>query len=165
MKSNDKQGKILVLGAGNFGTALAGHLANEQWSVEIWARSKVIVDGINKQQRNPKYLSGIPLPRNLTAIHDVSPENINDYRAIVVAVPMQAVRETLSPFAKHLTTTPLLISAVKGIEINSGKFSAGVMADIFGKEVADRAVVLSGPSFAIEIAQKLPKYQTLRNTT
>ncbi len=156
MKSNDRLGKILVLGAGNFGTALAGHLADENWTVEIWARSKAIVDGINQQHRNPKYLSTIPLPRNLRAIHDVSPENINDYRAIVIAVPMQAVRETLSPFANHLTTAPLLISAVKGIEINSGKFSAEVVADIFGKDLADRAVVLSGPSFAIEIAQKLP---------
>jgi glycerol-3-phosphate dehydrogenase (NAD(P)+) len=156
MNSNEKQGKILVLGAGNFGTALAGHLANEKWSVEIWARSKIIVDGINQQQKNPKYMSSISLPKNLTAIHDVHPKKINEYRAIVVAVPMQAVRETLAPFAEALTTNPILISAVKGIEISTGKFSVDVISDVFGREIADRSVVLSGPSFAIEIAQKLP---------
>ena len=156
MGSEEKQGKILVLGAGNFGTALAGHLSNELWSVEILARSKIIVDGINQHHKNPKYLAGVSLSPSLKAIHEIDPKKINDYRAIVVAVPMQAVRETLAPFAKHLTIKPLLISAVKGIEIHTGKFSADVFTDIFGADIAGRSVVLSGPSFAIEIAQKLP---------
>ena len=151
-----KQGKILVLGAGNFGTCLAGHLASEGWSVDIWARSKSIVDSINNQHKNPKYLSTITLAPSLKAINHIEAAQINNYKAIVVAVPMQAVRETLVPFAQHLNTTPVLISAVKGIEISSGHFSAEVFADIFGKEIADKSVVLSGPSFAIEVAQKLP---------
>jgi glycerol-3-phosphate dehydrogenase (NAD(P)+) len=156
MNIKQKQGKILVLGAGNFGTSLAGHLANEDWEVEIWARSKAIVDGINQHHKNPKYLNTISLSPNLRAIHHVNPEKINDYKAIVVAVPMQAVRETLAPFSKHLNTTPLLISAVKGIEISTGTFSADVFRDLFGEEISNKSVVLSGPSFAIEVAQKLP---------
>lgn len=74
MASGEKQGKILVLGAGNFGTALAGHLSNEHWSVEILARSKVIVDGINLQHKNPKYLSEISLSPSLKAIHEIDPK-------------------------------------------------------------------------------------------
>lgn len=156
MSGSSKQGKILVLGAGNFGTCLAEHLAREGWSVDIWSRSKAIVDGINNLHKNPKYLSTITLAPTLNAINHIEPAKINDYRAIVVAVPMQAVRETLKPFAQHLNTTPVLISAVKGVEINSGYFFVQLIADLFGNEIADKTVVLSGPSFAIEVAQKLP---------
>lgn len=156
MSGSNKQGKILVLGAGNFGTCLAEHLAREGWSVDIWSRSKSIVDGINNHHKNPKYLSTITLTPTLTAINHIEPERINDYRAIVVAVPMQAVRENLKPFAQHLNTTPILISAVKGVEISSWFFFVQLIADLFGKEMADKTVVLSGPSFAIEVAQKLP---------
>ncbi len=156
MSGSSKQGKILVLGAGNFGTCLAEHLAREGWSVDIWSRSKVLVDGINKLHKNPKYLSTITLAPTLTAINHIEPAQINDYRAIVVAVPMQAVRETLKPFAQHLNTTPVLISAVKGIEISTGFFFVDVIADLCGTDIANKTVVLSGPSFAVEVAQKLP---------
>ena len=156
MNAAPKQGKILVLGAGNFGTCLAAHLASESWNVEIWSRSQSIVDGINNDHKNPKYLSTITLAPTLRAINHINAAQINDYLAIVVAVPMQAVRETLKVFAQQLTTSPLLISAVKGIEIASGTFSADVFRDIFGHEIADKSIILSGPSFAIEVAQKMP---------
>jgi glycerol-3-phosphate dehydrogenase (NAD(P)+) len=156
MSGIEKQGKILVLGAGNFGTCLAEHLAREGWNVDIWSRSNVIVDGINNLHKNPKYLSTITLTPTLTAINHIEPAKINDYKAIVVAVPMQAVRETLKPLAQQLTTKPVLISAVKGVEISSGFFFVELIADIFGKDIAHKTVVLSGPSFAIEVAQKLP---------
>jgi glycerol-3-phosphate dehydrogenase (NAD(P)+) len=151
-----KQGRILVVGAGNFGTCLAAHLASEGWSVEIWSRSRTIVDGINNDHKNPKYLSTITLSPTLRAINHINAAQLNDYCAIVVAVPMQAVRETLKQYAQHLTTKPLLVSAVKGIEISSGFFSADVFKDIFGEAIATKSVIISGPSFAIEVAQKLP---------
>jgi glycerol-3-phosphate dehydrogenase (NAD(P)+) len=156
MNSTPKQGKILVIGAGNFGTCLAAHLANESWNVEIWARSKTIVDGINNHHKNPKYLSTITLAPSLRAINHIDATQINDYKSIIVAVPMQAVRDTLKPLAKNLTTKPVLISAVKGIEISSGEFPLTVFKELFGEEIARKSVVLSGPSFAIEVAQKMP---------
>jgi glycerol-3-phosphate dehydrogenase (NAD(P)+) len=156
MTGTDKQRKILVLGAGNFGTCLAEHLAREGWNVDIWSRSKTLVESINSLHKNPKYLNTITLTPTLTAINHIEPSHINDYRAIVVAVPMQAVRETLKPFAQHLNKSTLLISAVKGVEISSGFFFIDLVADLFGKPLADGTVVLSGPSFAIEVAQKLP---------
>jgi glycerol-3-phosphate dehydrogenase (NAD(P)+) len=156
MISAPKKEKILVIGAGNFGTCLADHLAREGWNVDIWSRSQTIVDGINNDHKNPKYLSTITLAPSITAINIIDTAHLNDYNAIVVAVPMQAIRETLTPLAQHLNTKPILISAVKGLEISSGLFFVELIADIFNKEIADRTVVLSGPSFAIEVAQKLP---------
>lgn len=156
MSVSPKKDRFLVLGAGNFGTCLACHLAGLGWTVDLWSRSKTLVDSINSQHKNPKYLSTITLAPTIHAINHISAETINDYAGIIVAVPMQAVRETLQIFAQHLNTSPLLVSAVKGIEISSSSFSLDVIASVLGKPIADQAVVLSGPSFAIEVAQKLP---------
>lgn len=156
MTTAPKQGKILVLGAGNFGTCLAEHLAREGWNIDIWSRSKTIVDGINNRHQNPKYLSTITLTPTIHAINHIDTAQLNAYVAMVVAVPMQGVRETLKPFAQVLNTMPVIISAVKGIEINTDHFFIDLIADIFSKDLANKTVVLSGPSFAIEVAQQLP---------
>jgi len=156
MNTAPKNGRILVLGAGNFGTCLACHLADQGWNIDLWTRSKTLIESINSEHKNPKYLSTITLAPTIRAINHIKHEAINNYAAIVIAVPMQAVRDVLKPIAQHLDTRPLLISTVKGIEISSAAFPLDVIAEICGKEIADRAVVLSGPSFAIEIAQKLP---------
>lgn len=145
-----------MLGAGNFGTCLACHLASLGWSVDLWSRSKTLVDEINSHHKNPKYLSTITLAPTIQAINHINTEDVNNYAGIVIAVPMQVVRESLKLFAQQLNTTPLLISAVKGIEIGSSTFPIDVIASLCGKTIADQAVVLSGPSFAIEVAQKLP---------
>lgn len=148
--------KILVLGAGNFGTCLANHLACEGRRVDIWARSAEVVEGINNEHKNPKYLSTINLTPTLRAINHIDIKELPSLAAVVVAVPMQAMRPTLAPLAQHLSKQTLLICSVKGIEIDSGKLPIQVYDEIFGKEIAQNAVVLSGPSFAIEVAQKLP---------
>lgn len=156
MKASPKKQRFLVLGAGNFGTCLACHLAGLGWTVDLWSRSKTLVDSINSQHKNPKYLSTITLAPTIQAINHINGETINDYAGIIVAVPMQAVRETLRLFAQHLNTSPLLVSAVKGIEIATTSFPLDVIASECGASIADQAVVLSGPSFAVEVAQKLP---------
>jgi glycerol-3-phosphate dehydrogenase (NAD(P)+) len=156
MSTTSKNERFLVLGAGNFGTCLACHLAGLGWSVDLWSRSKTLVETINSQHKNPKYLSTITLAPSIQAINHINEESINDYKGIVIAVPMQAVRESLQIFAQHLNTAPILISAVKGIEISRSLFPLDVIANTCGEEVANHAVVLSGPSFAIEVAHKLP---------
>ena len=156
MSPTNKDGKILVLGAGNFGTCLANHLATEGWNVEIWARSQAIVDSINNDHKNPKYLSTIKLAPTLRAINTIEEKTIKAARMIVVAVPMQGMREVLMPIAQHFSKFQSLVCAVKGIEVQSSKFPTDVFAEIFGTDVAKESVVLSGPSFAIEVAQRLP---------
>lgn len=148
--------KVLVLGAGNFGTCLANHLATEGHSVELWARSREVVETINNEHKNPKYLNAINLTPTLRAINTIDTKMLSTIDALVVAVPMQAMREVLQPLAQHLSTSTLLICAVKGIEITTGCLPIQIYAEIFGKQIADNTIVLSGPSFAIEVAQKLP---------
>ena len=149
-------GKTLVLGAGNFGTCLAEHLAHEGRNVEIWARSPEVVEGINNHHKNPKYLSTITLTPSLRAINTIDTQEFASLHAIVVAVPMQGMRSVLKPIAQHLSKSTLLICAVKGIEMESGKLPLNLYDEIFGSEIARNTVVLSGPSFAIEVAMRLP---------
>lgn len=156
MSNSPNKGRFLVLGAGNFGTCLACHLAGLGWNVDLWSRSRTLVDSINSQHKNPKYLSMITLAPTIQAINHINLETINNYNGIIIAVPMQAVRETLKPFAQHLNTNPLLVSTVKGIEIGSSSFPLDVISNTLGQDIADQSVILSGPSFAIEVAQKLP---------
>jgi glycerol-3-phosphate dehydrogenase (NAD(P)+) len=151
-----KKKNVLVLGAGNFGTCLANHLALKGCQVEIWARSKEIVDTINNHHKNPKYLSAITLAPSLKAINLIDNHQLSKLDALVVAVPMQAMRSVLTPLANNLTPNTLLVCAVKGIEITTGDLPVQVYAEIFGTSIASKAVVLSGPSFAIEVAQRLP---------
>ena len=96
------QKKVLVLGAGNFGTCLANHLAIEGHDVSLWARSREVVESINKERKNPKYLSTITLAPTLRAINTLDASTFNDLHALIVAVPMQAMRNVLTPIAQHL---------------------------------------------------------------
>lgn len=154
--SNHHTGKTLVLGAGNFGTCLAEHLAHEGRNVEIWARAPEVVEGINNHHKNPKYLSTITLAPSLRAINTIDIKEFGSLHAVVVAVPMQGMRDVLKPLAQYLSKSTLLICAVKGIETETGKLPLNLYDEIFGSELAKNTVVLSGPSFAIEVAQHLP---------
>ena len=154
--SSHHKKKVLVLGAGNFGTCLANHLAREGHDVLLWARSTEVVDSINNLHKNPKYLSTITLALSLRAINTIEASTFAGIDALVVAVPMQAMRSVLHPLAQQLSTSTLLICAVKGIEVASGHLPIQVYAEIFGSEISRNTVVLSGPSFAIEVAQQLP---------
>ncbi len=147
---------VLVLGAGNFGTCLANHLAHEGKNVQIWARDKVVVDSINKEHKNPKYLSTINLAPSLRAINHIDTNLFASLDALVVAVPMQAMRSVLQTLAQYLNTSTILICSVKGIEIATGALPMQIYAEIFGTDASRNVVVLSGPSFAIEVAQQLP---------
>jgi glycerol-3-phosphate dehydrogenase len=148
--------KVLVLGAGNFGTCLANHLACEGHDVLLSSRSSEIIESINNLHKNPKYLSTITLSPTLRAINTIGVDNFEHLDALVVAVPMQAMRSVLSPLANFLRPETLLVCAVKGIEVDTGFLPIQVYGEIFGTEIASNTVVLSGPSFAIEVAQKLP---------
>ncbi len=150
-----------MLGAGHFGTCLAQHLAELGHHVEIYARSKEIVHSINTHKKNPKYLSQLRLHPSLKAINTISSENFINLTAVVFVASTQAMREVLSPLKSFLKRHHLLVCAAKGIEVGSLKLPQQIIKDVCGSVIARRAVFLSGPSFASEIAQKLPTAVTI----
>ncbi len=148
--------KVLVLGTGNFGTCLANHLAQQGHEVNIWGRSKEIVDAINNHHKNPKYLSHIALEPSLKASERLDPQLIAKTEFLVLAIPTQSLRHVLGPIAPFLSPQCIIVCAVKGIENDTLSFPIQIIEQELGAQAKSKIVVLSGPSFAIEVAEKQP---------
>lgn len=149
--------RILVIGAGNFGTCLAQHLAEKGHPVTIWARSPEIAAGINQNRKNPKYLTALTLSSRITAINNITDEALRDHRIIVLATAAQALSEVLKILAAHgVTKDHLTVCAAKGIEISTMRLPGQMITETFGEEAGRKAVFLSGPSFASEVANHQP---------
>jgi len=148
--------KISVIGAGAWGTALASIAARAGADVTIWALEPEVATSINEKHENEMYLKDISLPEALTATNDF--DHLGDADAILMVPPAQFVRPTLKNIKPHLKDKVPIILCSKGIERGTGK----LMTDVLAEEI-DGAIpaVLSGPSFAKDVAQGLPTAVTL----
>ena len=148
--------KILVLGAGNFGTCLAQHLAEKGYGVTIWARSPEVVEGINNSRKNPKYLSAVTLSSRLTAINRIESRHVEEASIVLLATSAQSLSSVLPAIKMDLKPHHLLICASKGIEVGTMRLPTQIISDCLGPEIADKSTFLSGPSFASEVANRQP---------
>ena len=128
--------------------------------VLLWARDAEVVETINREHRNPRYLTEAALPESLRATTDLE-EVLRGSEMVICAVPSHAVREVMSKAAPHLGADPIVVSAVKGMELETGMTMHRVLEDVLPEHHHPRIVCLSGPSFAREIAQRLPTVVTL----
>jgi glycerol-3-phosphate dehydrogenase len=147
---------VLVLGAGNFGTCLAQQLADNGHLVNIWSIDQEIVDSINKTHRNPKYLSSASLSERVKATNKITKDIVDSAVAVVLAIPTQVLREVLGLLKPYAEPDLLIICAAKGIEVDSLELPGGIIRASLGDEIGNRACVLSGPSFAIEVMENQP---------
>jgi glycerol-3-phosphate dehydrogenase (NAD(P)+) len=150
---------VAVLGAGSFGTCLAILCAREH-SVRLWARRPELSDAINREHRNPRYLRDHPLPASVLATADLE-EALEGSELVICAVPSHGLRDVMSQAAPFLSEEAILVSAVKGIEYETGMTMHQVLEDVLPPEHHPRLVCLSGPSFAQEIAQHKATVVTL----
>jgi glycerol-3-phosphate dehydrogenase (NAD(P)+) len=142
-----------VLGAGSWGTALAVHLARADHGVRLWARDAALVGELNMTRRNDRYLPGIPIPKGVTATADVH-EALAGARFVVVAVPSHGLRAVMANARQAIQPHAVLVSATKGLEGDTlQRMSQVIEGETRG---CCRTVVLSGPSFALELARGLP---------
>jgi len=147
--------KVAVIGAGNWGTALAKLLAEKDFSVILWAREPQVAEAIRARHENPSFLQGVQLPETLDATADLA-EAVSGRDFVLFVAPSHFMREVMQQAAPHLAPDALVASAAKGIENNTLLTMSGVMAEVFPPEIAGRMVVVSGPSFAREVALKMP---------
>lgn len=150
------KGLTLVLGAGNFGTALAHHLAHKGRPTLIWAREKEVSDSINTHHRNPFYLQDVELSRDLKAYTNMDDIPWADVSHLVLAIPAQFMRGVLRQARAKLSQQVILICAAKGIELDSLKMPITIVSEECSQILKENIVVLSGPSFAIEVAKHQP---------
>src|SRR5262249_3470327 len=143
---------MTVLGAGSWGTALAVHLGRIGHDVSLWARDRALADDMGTRRANAVYLPDVTLPPSVTGTHDLA-QALRDTELIVSAIPSHGLRAVVREAARHAAPRAVFVSATKGLE---GETLLR-MSEVIGQEASGHpVVVLSGPSFAIEVAERLP---------
>lgn len=148
--------KIGVLGAGAWGTALAAAAVKAGREAILWAREEAVVAAINKTHENTMFLPGVALDTKLKATHDLS--DLGSCEAILVVSPAQHLRSMSADLANYIDDRAALVICSKGVEVATGM----LLSDVLAETVPNNPVaVLSGPTFAAEVARGLPCALTL----
>jgi glycerol-3-phosphate dehydrogenase (NAD(P)+) len=148
-----KKHAIAVLGAGSWGTALALVLARNGHETRLWGHESQHLSKLKQDRENRRYLPSIGFPSQLILHADLSAA-IQDTETVLVVVPSYAYAETLRKLKPYLPNKMGIAWATKGLERGSGRFLHEVTRDILGD--ARPIAIVSGPSFAQEVALGLP---------
>jgi glycerol-3-phosphate dehydrogenase (NAD(P)+) len=151
---------ITVLGAGSWGTALAALLARHDYPTLLWGRDAAQVAKIDQDHENPRYLPGVVLPGSLRATNDLAAAVVAADLLLVVT-PSHAFNRTLCALAPHRRAGVGVAWATKGFEPGSGRFLHEVAGQCLGDDVP--LAVVTGPSFAKEVALGLPTAVTVHS--
>ncbi|MBA2238019.1 MAG: NAD(P)-dependent glycerol-3-phosphate dehydrogenase [Lysobacter sp.] len=152
--------RVAVLGAGSWGTALAALIARHGHAVSLWGRDAAVVEAIATRGENPRYLPGIRLPAGMQATTAL-PSALHGADLVLVVVPSHAFAETLHALAPLRPADAGVAWATKGFEPGSGRLLHEVAAELLGPHVP--LAVVTGPSFAKEVALGLPTALTVHS--
>ena len=145
--------RIAVLGGGAWGTALAVHLARLDREVTLWARDGGLAADMAASRENRTYLPGVEMPATLHPTDDLD-RALRGAACVVSAIPSHGTREVIRRARRSLPHGAVVVSATKGLEVDTLQRVSEVMREELG---ADRPLaVLSGPSFAAELARGAP---------
>jgi glycerol-3-phosphate dehydrogenase (NAD(P)+) len=144
---------VAVLGAGSWGTALAAHLAQAGHQVRLWGRNADLIDEMKVRRANAVYLPDVVLPSGVAPTASME-DALHRAEIVVAALPSHGTRAVIRSAAPYISRQALIVSATKGLEQDTLlRISEVIAQEVRG---ARPVVVLSGPSFAIEVARKLP---------
>lgn len=147
---------IGVLGAGAWGTALAAACVKAGRDTVLWAREPEVVDAINTAHENTVFLKGVPLDPKLNASGDLA--DLTSADAVLVVSPAQHLRTMVDQLKGHIKAGVPLVICSKGIEVSTGK----LLSEVIEETAPENPVaVLSGPTFAAEVARGMPCALTL----
>jgi glycerol-3-phosphate dehydrogenase (NAD(P)+) len=148
--------KISIIGAGSFGTAIAVVLGNSGYDITIWAREPEVTEGINRNKKNPDYLTDVSLPESVRASNSIE-ETIKGSDMVVFATPSHALREVAQKTRSHLSGREIIVSVAKGIEQDSLMTPSQILVNVLdGAVLEDQIGVLTGPSHAEEVGTFKP---------
>ncbi len=148
--------KVAIIGGGAFGTALACVSARAGHDTLIYLRDEDVAQSINQHHQNQARLPGIDLPDKIRAT--TSLVDLEDRQIVLFAVPAQQTRTSAAQAAPILTNAKHIIACAKGLQQASGHFQHQILGEFFNNQTV---LVLSGPSFATDIARELPTALTI----
>ncbi len=159
--------RVAIIGAGSWGTALACALC-VGGETYLWSRDPAQLATMEREGRNPRYVSDIEIPREVQLTADLA-DAVYTVPIVIMAVPAKAMLTTARALSGILRTQtlkggepPLVLSAAKGLDPESGRLMSQVLSETLG----ERAVVgaLSGPNIALEIAKGMPATTVIAST-
>jgi glycerol-3-phosphate dehydrogenase (NAD(P)+) len=143
---------VAILGAGSWGTALAIHLGRTGAQARLWARDPALAEEIRATGQNPRYLPGVAIPAGVQATPD-GRGALDGAPVVIVAVPSHFAEQVVGALAPSVPRGAMVVSATKGLEPKRGRRMSQLLGELLpGRSIA----VLSGPSFARDVAQGLP---------
>jgi len=151
--------RIGVVGAGSWGTALANLLASKGFAIDLWVFEKEVIQQIIESGENQYFLPDIKLSSNLKPSHNLV-NVVSGKDLVLVVVPSHVMRETTLKMANHISKEAIIASASKGIENKTHLTMTGVLQETLPQIPPEHLAVISGPSFAREVAQNLPTVVT-----
>jgi len=144
--------KVTVFGSGAWGTAIALLLHDNGYYVNLWSKSSDERDILKNTRLNP-LLSGVKIPNDIHITSDINEATANS-KAVVIAVPSFALRETAEAIVGKLDSDCVIICMSKGIEKSTSKLFTSILEDILGEDAPIAAV--SGPTHAEEVSRRIP---------
>jgi glycerol-3-phosphate dehydrogenase (NAD(P)+) len=151
---------IGVVGAGSWGTALANLLALKGYVVDWWVFERDICEQLHETRENPVYLPGVVLSENLRPTNQLS-KAVAGKDLVLIVVPSHVMRTVTERMSPGVMDGAILVSASKGIENDTLLTMSGVIRETVGGIGDGQLAVLSGPSFAKEVAIGLPSVVTV----
>jgi glycerol-3-phosphate dehydrogenase (NAD(P)+) len=151
--------RVAIMGSGSWGTAFSMVLADAGSQVTIWTRDDEVAEQVNGSHRNEAYHPGIDLPETVAATTDPS-RALEGADLVVLAIPAQVLRANLAMWAPSLPANSVLVSLIKGIELETMKRMSEVIAEVTGV-ASHRVAVVSGPNLAREVAEHQPTATTI----
>ena len=151
--------RLAVLGSGSWGSALSIHFGRSGFEVVQWCREREVADSINRERENPIFLRGFRYPEAVSATTSVK-EAVSGADAVLSVIPVQFTPSFWEEYGELLSSKPL-VCASKGIEVETLKTLSQRYEEIFGS--LENYYVLSGPTFAREIAAGLPAAAVVAN--
>ena len=156
--------KIGVIGAGAWGTVLANLLAEKGFEVDLWVFETEVCADILETRENKVFLPGIHLSQNLKPSNDLD-KVATDKDMLLLVVPSHVFRSVAMQLVHHPAENTLVVTASKGIENKTHLTMSGVLQQLLPPSVHNQIAVLSGPSFAKEVAQKIATAVTVATHT
>ena len=147
--------RVAIIGATTWGMTLGVVFAQKGLQVRLWARTEQEVTSLKNTGLDPAVLPGASLPPRLSITASLS-EALADAKAVILVVPAQTMRQNIRLVAGHLNDSMLIVSAAKGLEIDTSKRMSQVIADEIDPSFQPNICVLSGPNLSREILRSLP---------